>query len=77
MCVIGRSMGMIPMKNHGFNIYFIPEASAAIEYAESWKNQSIHKSTTRIISQWIAEIIDYDEFMKAVPYDKNKEERMK
>lgn len=77
MCVIGRSMGMIPMKNHGFNIYFIPEASAAIEYAESWNNQSIHKSTTRIISQWIAEILDYDEFMKAVPYDMNKEERMK
>jgi nicotinamidase-related amidase len=77
MCVIGRNMGMIPMKNQGFNIYFMPEASAAIEYAESWHDQSIHKVTTRIISQWIAEIIDYDEFMKAVSYDQNKEERMK
>ena len=77
MCVIGRNMGMIPMKNQGFDIYFVPEASAAIEYAESWNNQSIHKLTTRIISQWIAEIIDYAEFMKAVPYDKNREERMK
>lgn len=64
MCVIGRSTGMISMGNRGFNIFFVPEASAAVEYSGTWKDGSIHKATTTIISQGIAEIIDYDEFMK-------------
>lgn len=64
MCVIGRRMGMIPMTHQGFKIFFIPEASAALEYAHTWHDQSIHKATTKIISQSIAEIIDYDEFMR-------------
>jgi hypothetical protein len=65
MCVIGRRMGMIPMTHRGFRIFFVPEASAAVEYADTWHDQSMHKATTKIISQWIAEIIDYDEFMEA------------
>ncbi len=65
MCVIGRRVGMIPMIHQGFKIFFIPEASAAIEYGDTWQNQSIHKATTKLISQWIAEIIDYNEFMDA------------
>ena len=65
MCVIGRRMGMIPMTHQGFRIFFIPEASAAVEFADTWDNQSIHEATTKIISQWIAEIIQYDEFMEA------------
>ena len=65
MCVIGRRMGMIPMTHKGFKMFFIPDASAAVEHAETWQDQSIHKATTKIISQWIAEIIDYDEFMEA------------
>ena len=65
MCVIGRRMGMIPMIHQGFKIFFIPEASAAIEYGATWQDQSIHKATTKLISQWIAEIIDYNEFMEA------------
>ena len=65
-CVIGRRTGMIPMLHLGFRIFFIPEASAALELADSWEEQSLHKASTKIISQWIAEIIDYDEFMKAL-----------
>ena len=64
-CVIGRRSGMIPMTHRGFTVFFVPEASAAVEYPDSWHDQSGHKATTKIISQWIAEIIDYDEFMKA------------
>jgi hypothetical protein len=64
-CVIGRRMGMIPMTHQGFKIFFIPEASAASECADTWHDKSIHKATTTIISQWIAEIINYDEFMEA------------
>lgn len=65
MCVIGRQMGMIPMLHHGFKLFFVPEASAAAEYSDTWDNQSIHHATTKIIAQWIAEIIVYDEFMDA------------
>ena len=65
MCVIGRQMGMIPMAHQGFRLFFIPQASAAIEYPDTWKDQSLHKATAMIISQWIAEIIDYRDFMEA------------
>ena len=64
-CVIGREDGMISMKNQGFTLYFVPEASAAMEYESSWNDQGIHKTTTLIISQGIAEIIDYGEFMRS------------
>ena len=65
MCVIGRKMGMIPMSHLGFRLFFVPQASAAVEYPDTWDNQSIHQATTKIISQWIAEIIDYNVFMNA------------
>jgi len=64
MCVIGRRMGMIPMVQQGFRLYFVPEASAAVEVADTWQDQSVHRATTKIISQWIAEIVDYDEFIR-------------
>ncbi len=63
-CVIGRKMGMIAMKNQEFKMLFVPAASAAVEYGDSWEDQSIHKAITKIISQSVAEIIDYEEFMK-------------
>jgi hypothetical protein len=65
MCVIGRRMGMIPMVQQGFKTYFVPEASAAVETEGTWDSGSVHRETTRIISQWIAEIVHYDEFMQA------------
>lgn len=65
ICVVGRQMGMISMMHQGFKLFFVPEASAAVEYPDSWDDQSIHSATTKIISQWIAEIIPYDEFMGA------------
>ena len=67
MCVIGRRMGMIPMVHQGFRLFFVPKASAAVEYPDTWEDQSIHLATTKIISQWIAEIVDYDEFMRVGP----------
>ncbi|HLJ12681.1 MAG TPA: isochorismatase family protein [Planctomycetaceae bacterium] len=65
MCVIGRRMGMIPMVQQGFKTYFVPEASAAVEMEGTWESGSVHRETTNIISQWIAEIVHYDEFMQA------------
>jgi nicotinamidase-related amidase len=64
MCVIGRDTGMIPMKTNGFKLYFIPKASAAIEFKDSWETGSVHKNTTSIISQGIAELIELDDFLK-------------
>ncbi len=64
MCVIGRRMGMIPMVQHGFKNYFVPEASAAVETAGTWETGSVHRETTDVISQWIAEIVHYDDFMQ-------------
>jgi len=63
-CLIGRMTGMVYMANQGFKIFFVPGASAAVEFGDSWQDQSIHKATTTIVSQWIAELIDYDEFMQ-------------
>jgi hypothetical protein len=65
MCVIGRRMGMIPMVQQGFKTYFVPEASAAVETEGTWERGSVHRETVNIISQWIAEIVHYDEFMQA------------
>jgi hypothetical protein len=61
MCIIGRPAGMIGMVQRGFSLYFIPEASAAVETKETWQSQKIHKATTTIISQWMAKLIKYDD----------------
>jgi hypothetical protein len=65
MCVIGRRMGMIPVVQQGFKTYFVPEASAAVETEETWETGSMHRETTNLISQWIAEIVHYDDLMQA------------
>lgn len=67
MCVIGRPLGMIPMQTHGFKLYFVPEASAAVEFKDSWKTGAVHNATTEIISQWVGELIDFEEFMNLEP----------
>lgn len=67
MCVIGRRMGMIPMVQQGFKTFFVPEASAAVETEETWETGAVHRETTNIIAQWIAEIVHYEDFMQAEP----------
>lgn len=63
MCVIGRALGMIPMQIQGFKLFFVPEASNAVEFGESWNTGELQKATTTIISQWIAEIIHLKNFL--------------
>jgi hypothetical protein len=65
MCVIGRRMGMIPMVQQGFKNFFVPEASAAVEREGTWESGSVHREMTDMISQWVAEIVHYDDFMQA------------
>ena len=73
MCVIGRPMGMVAMRHHGFKLFFVPQASAAVELPSTWEQQEVHETMTEIISQWLAEILDYTDFMSAgqtgQPYD--------
>jgi nicotinamidase-related amidase len=63
MCVIGRDLGMIPMQLKGFRLFFVPEASAAVEFQDSWKNGALHESTTLMISQWVGELIKLNDFL--------------
>jgi len=66
-CMLGsRSMSMIPMFHSKFSIYYIPDASAAIETNKTFRTQSIHEANTLTVSQWIAEILDYSEIISAL-----------
>lgn len=65
MCVIGRDLGMIPMQVSGFRLFFVPEASAAVEFGDSWRTGSVHEATTSMISQWVGELIRLDDFLDA------------
>jgi hypothetical protein len=58
-CVIGRPVGLVNMLYRGFKLYFIPEASAALETKTTWKTQKIHHATTVTISQWMGGLIHY------------------
>lgn len=63
MCVIARpDTGLIAMQGQGLKLYFVPDASAAIEF-DDWVGQPVHKATTQLISQWMAELIDLNEFL--------------
>lgn len=61
MCVLGRPAGIINMLQEGFSLFFIPEASAAMETKDTWESQKIHKATTKIISQSMAKLIKYSD----------------
>jgi len=66
-CVLGsRSMSMIPMYRAKFKIYYIPDASSAMETNETFLTELIHEATTLTVSQWVAEILDYNEVMSAL-----------
>lgn len=63
ICVIGRNLGMIEMQRKGFKLFFVPEASAAVEFEESWNTGQLHRSTTILISQSYGELIALDDFL--------------
>ncbi len=66
MCVIDRPTGMISMRQRGFSLYFIPEASAAVETKATWETGDIHHAMTQIISQSMAKLIQYREIDSAL-----------
>tara|TARA_B100000963_G_C22615175_1_gene666970 strand:+ start:490 stop:1275 length:786 start_codon:yes stop_codon:yes gene_type:complete len=58
-CIINRHVGMIPLRleNGNINFYIIPEASAAIEFTDTWDTDSAHESTLQLISSWLGELL--------------------
>lgn len=68
-CLLGsRHVSMIPMHNAypRYEIYYIPQASSAIETDDTFSSQLIHKATTLTISQWVASILDYDDVVSSL-----------
>lgn len=65
-CILGRGLGMLNMREHGFRVFLVPEASAATEYPDSWDTQYVHKAMTFTVGLWIGEIINYDDLMGAM-----------
>ena len=64
-CLLGsRKVSMIPMYHKGFKIYFIPEASHAMETINTFSKGLVHEITTITISQWAADILDYSEVIE-------------
>ncbi len=61
-CLLGsRKISMIPMYHKNFKIYFIPEASDALDPSKSFSKGLMHELTTITISQWVGKILDFDE----------------
>lgn len=61
MCVITRDLGISKMIGKGKQLYFIPECSGAMEHADTWETQEVHKATTFIIGQVQAKLIDFED----------------
>ena len=59
-------MSMIPMFRSKFKIYYVPDASSAMETNETFITELIHEATTLTVSQWVAEILDHNEVMSAL-----------
>jgi hypothetical protein len=58
MCIINRPLGMVRMQQAAkFRLFFVPEASGAVEVNATWEEGEIHKIITLIIGQTIGGII--------------------
>jgi nicotinamidase-related amidase len=64
MCVLGtRSTSLIKMHGKGIQLFFIPEASSAIEFKNTWETNEIHKIITLVIGQSFAELIEFKDYI--------------
>ena len=66
MCVLTRELGISNMIGSGKRLFFVPECSAAMEHADTWETQEVHKATTFIIGQVQAKLIDFEDIYKAI-----------
>ena len=56
--VVDRPLGMIPTRTVGCRLSFVPDGSSGVECGASWESRAGRESTTVLISQGVAEIID-------------------
>lgn len=61
MCVLTRELGITKMIGSGKRLFFVPECSAAMEHADTWETQEVHKATTFIIGQVQAKLVDFED----------------
>ena len=66
MCVLTRELGITKMIGSGKRLFFVPECSAAMEHADTWETQEVHKATTFIIGQVQAKLIDFEDIYNAI-----------
>lgn len=66
MCILNRPTGMLNMAQQGFSLYFVPEASAAVETANTWQSGDVHKAATLIISQTFGSIIHFNDLYSSL-----------
>jgi len=67
MCTLLRPMGIVHMSSTGkFNVYFVPQASAAMEHSTTWDTQLVHHASTLLISQTQAMILELSDINNAI-----------
>jgi len=66
LCILGRKMGIIYIRDEGFRLFFVPEASAAAEMEGTWESRLVHFATTLTISRWLAGVLHIDLLIQAL-----------
>lgn len=63
LCVLNRPVGMVSMKNQGFKLFFVPEASQAV--GENFEiDNELHKNTTEKIARDLGTIVHWGSIME-------------
>lgn len=67
MCTLLRPNGIVNMVSTGnFDVYFVPQASAAMEHKTSWESGAVHSATTLLISQTQAMLLELSDIIEAL-----------
>ena len=70
MCVLLRPLGIVSMVSRGgFDVYFVPGASSAMEHADTWDSGLVHSVTTLLISQTQAMLLELDDIIRVLGKD--------
>ncbi len=54
---------MTALHLQGPRMFFVPEASAAVKFNDTWENGKLHEAKTILISQWLAGLIKLEDFL--------------
>lgn len=66
-CILTRPAGMVTAVNVGFEVYFVPEASRAVERPDTRENEDVHKMVSEmVISFSMGGLIHLDDLIGAL-----------